>query len=151
MKKRVPSILALVLVLALSLSACGPQPLPEEPTPIPTLAPATLPAATATEATAGGEPTSGTEATPGGSGDLVAAGQQVFEQNCSMCHNLTTETKVGPGLAGLFSLEQLPNGEPVNEENLGSWIRSGGGGMPAIPLNDTDLEAVIAFLKDATQ
>ncbi|MFN2226771.1 MAG: c-type cytochrome [Anaerolineae bacterium] len=148
--KKLTLVLAAVLTLLLLVSACGPQPLPEEPTPIPTLAPATLPAATATEPAAGGETTSGGEATPGG-GDLVAAGQQVFEQNCSVCHNLTTETKVGPGLAGLFSLEQLPNGEPVNEENLGSWIRSGGGGMPAIPLNDTDLEAVIAFLKDATQ
>jgi len=148
--KKLTLVLAAVLTLLLLVSACGPQPLPEEPTPIPTLAPATLPAATATEPAAGGETTSGGEATPGG-GDLVAAGQQVFEQHCSVCHNLTTETKVGPGLAGLFSLEQLPNGEPVNEENLGSWIRSGGGGMPAIPLNDTDLEAVIAFLKDATQ
>ncbi|MEJ2207558.1 MAG: cytochrome c [Anaerolineae bacterium] len=149
--KKLTLVLAVVLTLLLLLSGCGPQPLPEEPTSIPTLAPATLPAATATEATAGGEPTSGTEATPGGSGDLVAAGQQVFEQNCSVCHNLTTETKVGPGLAGLFDLEQLPNGQPVNEDNLREWITTGGGGMPAIPLNDTDLTAVIAFLKDATQ
>lgn len=143
--KKLTLVLAVVLTLVLLVSACGPQPLPEEPTPIPTLAPATLPAATATEAEPGGE------ATPGDGGGLVEAGQQVFEQNCSSCHALTDETRVGPGLAGLFDLQELPNGEAMNEENLRVWIRNGGGAMPGIPLNDDDMDAVIAFLRDATQ
>lgn len=145
MKKRLTLVSAIVLTLALLAAACGPQPLPEEPTPIPTLAPATMPAATAAEPSAGGE------ATPGEGGGLVQAGQQVFEQNCAACHNLTAETKVGPGLAGMFDRQQLPNGEPVNQDNLRVWIRNGGGAMPGIPLGDDDMDAIIAFLQDATQ
>ena len=144
MKKHwVPLIAICLLLAALSAVACGQQPA-LEPTPIPTLAPATLPAATtAPEATTGGEPSSPE--------DLVQAGSQQFEQNCAVCHNLTTEMKVGPGLAGLFDLDQLPNGNPVNDENLKSWILSGGGAMPGVPLTEEQLNAVVAFLKDATQ
>jgi mono/diheme cytochrome c family protein len=141
MKKHMFPLIAICLLLgALSAAACGQQPA-VEPTSIPTLAPATLPVATtAPEATTGGGPE-----------DLVQAGSQVFEQNCSVCHNLTTETKVGPGLAGLFDFDQLPNGNPVNEENVKAWILSGGGAMPGVPLTEEQLNAVVAFLKDATQ
>lgn len=145
MNKRLAVNLAIVITIALLVAACGPQPLPQEPTPIPTLAPATLPAAMATEPSPGGE------ATPGDSGGLAEAGRQVFDQNCASCHSLTDETRVGPGLAGLFDRQQLPNGEPLNDENLRVWIRNGGGAMPGISLNDADMDAVVAFLKDATQ
>jgi mono/diheme cytochrome c family protein len=135
--------LALVLLLAV---ACGPQPLPAAPTPIPTLAPATLPAVTPTQ------PAS-TEATPTGAGtqDQVAAGQQIFDQNCSVCHNLTTERKVGPGLAGLFGISQLPDGKPFNQANLEDWIRTGGRGMPGFPLSDQQMAELIAYLQQATK
>jgi mono/diheme cytochrome c family protein len=91
-----------------------------------------------------------TEAAAGGE-DALAAGAEVFQQNCAVCHNLTTETKVGPGLAGVFGRDQLPNGQPVNDDNLREWIRTGGGGMPAIPLTDEQLDVLIPYLKDATQ
>jgi mono/diheme cytochrome c family protein len=81
----------------------------------------------------------------------VQAGEQVFEANCAVCHNLTAETKVGPGLAGLFEREQLPNGNPVTDENLREWIANGGGAMPAVPLSQDELAQVIAFLHEATQ
>jgi mono/diheme cytochrome c family protein len=138
--------LALFAIVMVVLAACGPQPLPEAPTPIPTLAPATMPVQTATQPPAAGETTA-----PGPTADLVQAGSQIFEQNCSVCHNLTAETKVGPGLAGLFSISTLPNGEPFNEENLKGWIRSGGGGMPGFPLAEEQMTALVAFLKDATK
>jgi mono/diheme cytochrome c family protein len=83
--------------------------------------------------------------------DLVDQGAPLFEANCSVCHNLTDETKVGPGLAGLFNLPDLPNGQPTTDENLKEWIRNGGGAMPGIPLADADLVAIVAFLRDATQ
>jgi mono/diheme cytochrome c family protein len=139
--------LALLVAIVLLLVACGPQPLPEEPTPIPTLAPATLPPAAPTEPPAQAEPTP----PAGEDGGLVEAGQQVFEQNCFACHNLTAEPKVGPGLAGIFDKETLPNGNPMTEENLREWIVQGGGAMPAIPLDEDQLDQVVAFLREATQ
>jgi mono/diheme cytochrome c family protein len=137
------ALLALVLLLAV---ACGPQPLPAAPTPIPTLAPATLPAVTPTQPVPAG-PTPTTT----GSQQPAAAGQQIFDQNCSVCHTLTTERKVGPGLAGLFSLSQLPNGQPFNEANLADWIRTGGRGMPGFPLSDQQMAELIAYLQQATK
>jgi mono/diheme cytochrome c family protein len=144
MKKHLISLIVICLVLGtLSVTGCGQQP-DIAPTPIPTLAPATLPAATPTSAVSTeGEPTSPV--------DPVEAGSQVFEQSCAVCHNLTAEMKVGPGLAGLFDKDQLPNGNPVNEENLKEWIVTGGGAMPGLPLIEEQLEAVVAFLKEATQ
>jgi mono/diheme cytochrome c family protein len=76
---------------------------------------------------------------------------QVFEQTCLVCHSLTDEAKVGPGLAGLYERDMLPNGNPVDDENLGIWIRTGGGAMPGIPLTDEQLSDVVAFLKEATE
>ncbi len=142
-KNPIPLIVICLIVGTLAAAGCGQQP-SIAPTPIPTLAPATLPAATPTQpVSAGGEATSPV--------DPVEAGRQVFEQNCAVCHNLTTELKVGPGLAGLFDRDQLPNGNPINEENLKGWILSGGGAMPGLPLTEEQLQAVVAFLKEATQ
>jgi cytochrome c len=142
-KYLIPLIVTCSILVTLSAAGCGQQP-DIAPTAIPTLAPATLPAATPTPAVgAGGEPTSPV--------DPVEAGSQVFEQACAVCHNLTAETRVGPGLAGLFNRDQLPNGNPVNEENLKEWIVTGGGAMPGLPLTEEQLTAVVAFLKDATQ
>jgi mono/diheme cytochrome c family protein len=121
------------------------------PTPIPTLVPATLPPATPTEAAPSGGETPAAVEPPASPAELVEVGQGVYEQNCAVCHNLTDETLVGPGLAGLFDLDQLPNGQPVNDENLAEWITNGGGAMPAVPLPNDELEALIAFLHDATE
>lgn len=142
MYKRLALLIPLII---LSATGCNPQPLPVAPTPIPTLAPATLPV----EA----EATTAPQATPtmGGEDRSTGTGAQVFEQNCSACHNLTAEAKVGPGLAGLFGKDALPNGDPVNEENLGEWIRNGGGAMPGFLLPDDQLEVLISFMRDATQ
>ena len=133
------------VLLAVSLvTACNPQPLPVEPTPIPTLPPATLPSQPPAAPPAN-EQADTSEATD------VDAGAQVFETNCSACHELGSETKVGPGLAGLFDREALPNGQPVNDENLRQWVLSGGGAMPGIALANADLDVLVAFLKSATQ
>jgi mono/diheme cytochrome c family protein len=113
--------------------------------------PATLPAVTPTPVSVVEiEPTS-LASEPPSQEELVLAGQEVFETACAVCHNLTAEALVGPGLEQLFNKDQLPNGEPFNEENLKAWIVSGGGAMPGIPLTEQQLEAVVAFLKEATQ
>jgi mono/diheme cytochrome c family protein len=139
--------LALLVLVILCVVGCGPQPLPLAPTPIPTLAPATLPPPLPTEPPAPVEPG---ETAPATGGD-VEAGMQVFEQACSVCHNLTDEAKVGPGLAGLYEQDVLPDGNPVDDETLKVWIRTGGGAMPGIPLTDEQLSDVVAFLREATQ
>ena len=76
-------------------------------------------------------------------------GESVFD-NCSVCHNSdSTETKIGPGLKGLFKREKLVNGKPVNEANVKALITEGSGGMPPFgdALSNEDKDNVIAFLK----
>jgi mono/diheme cytochrome c family protein len=148
--------LALAMFILLFVAACSPQPLPDAPTPVRTLYPATLPAVVTPPQVGPGvgegaeTPEPGVVPGTGGSAE-VQAGQQVFERSCSVCHTLTTETRVGPGLAGLFEQDALPNGDPVTDENLREWITNGGGAMPAVPLPEDELNQVIAFLREATQ
>jgi mono/diheme cytochrome c family protein len=146
----------IIIILTLVLAACtSPHQLPEAPTPIPRLVPATLPPSEAQPT----PPPSGTEpmATPSGDGEPAGAGdaaqgQQVFDANCSVCHTLTDEPKVGPGLAGLYAEQaQLPNGQPFSDENMREWIRNGGGAMPGIPLGDEELTDLLAYLQQETQ
>ncbi len=79
----------------------------------------------------------------------AAKGKEVFDQ-CSVCHNAdSTETKVGPGLKGLFKMEKLVNGKPVTEANVRALINEGGNGMPAYAdqLSDQDKNDLFAYLK----
>jgi len=79
----------------------------------------------------------------------AAKGKEVFDQ-CSVCHNSDSEeTKVGPGLKGLFKHDKLKSGKPMNEANVRAMINEGGNGMPAYSdqLSDDDKSNVIAFLK----
>ena len=76
-------------------------------------------------------------------------GQSTFE-NCAVCHNAdSTETKIGPGLKGLFKREKLVNGKPVNDANVKALITDGSGAMP--PFGDAisaeDKDNIIAYLK----
>ena len=175
MKKSLVLVTLALLIATLLVVGCGRRPY-DPPTPIPTLPPATLPRDALTEAVAeatekaAGEateepaaeaapteeeevaaPTAAVEDTPETAASLAGEGGEVFDQTCAICHNLTTETLVGPGLAGLFEKDSLPNGQPVTEENLKEWIVTGGGDMPGMILTQDQLEAVVAFLKDATQ
>jgi mono/diheme cytochrome c family protein len=150
MKTHLPLLILALLVISLFTLGCGPQPM-SPPTPIPTLVPATLPAVTPTPIVKVEiEPTS-PPSEPASPEELAQAGQEVFENSCAVCHNLSSETLVGPGLEQLFNRDQLPNGEPFSEEGLKAWIVTGGGAMPGLPLTEEQLEAVVAFLKEATQ
>jgi cytochrome c len=76
-------------------------------------------------------------------------GEAAFE-NCSVCHNSdSTETKIGPGLKGVFKREKLVNGKPVNEANIKELITEGSGGMPPFgdSISSEDKDNIIAFLK----
>lgn len=79
----------------------------------------------------------------------AAKGKDVFDQ-CSVCHNTdSTETKIGPGLKGLFKKDKLTNGKAPTEANVRAKIDEGGNGMPAYKdqLSDQDKDNLIAYLK----
>jgi mono/diheme cytochrome c family protein len=98
------------------------------------------------EWTASAEPTRAAEAPL-----ATAAGEDAFATHCSTCHGVTSQATVGPGLAGLFEKDTLPDGSVLNDANLAQWILRGGGTMPGVPVPDGELEALIAYLKDATR
>lgn len=89
------------------------------------------------------------------------AGKQVFNAPCAVCHNTTAEAKVGPGLLGIFQKDKLPNGKPVNDENVTEWIKKGSTtykkeGAPFMPpyenqVNDAQIKDLIAYLKTLTK
>lgn len=97
---------------------------------------------------------------PNRSGDWVFAklqnakpsgsGKNLFTAHCSGCHyHDRRDTKVGPGLLGLFKRSRLPDsGLPVSEEAVRSQIINGGKKMPPFKhLKPEELEAIIDYLK----
>ena len=79
----------------------------------------------------------------------AAKGKENFEQ-CAVCHNAdSTETKLGPGLKGLYQKAKLNNGKAVNDANVKALINAGGNGMPpyADVLSDAERADLIAYLK----
>ena len=78
-------------------------------------------------------------------------GKDVFESNCSVCHNAdSTERKMGPGLKGLFKRETLANKKKVTDANVLEMIEKGSPtGMPSFAdqLSDQEKADVIAYLK----
>ncbi len=84
-----------------------------------------------------------------GGGD-AAKGKDVFESNCSVCHNADSEEKkMGPGLKGLFKHDKLVNGKKPTEANVKAIIDAGGNGMPSYAdmLSAEEKANVIAYLK----
>jgi cytochrome c oxidase subunit 2 len=90
-------------------------------------------------------------ATPG-----VQAGRTVFARSCGACHAVAGTAalgRIGPDLTHLASRPAIGAGALDNTpDNLARWIRNApsikeGARMPAIPLDDTDLRAVIAYLE----
>jgi len=151
-------LVLLGVLLVLFLAGCNPQPLPVAPTPIPTLIPATLPVAVDVEAAVGdgaatpAAPSEGSADEDAGTSTAtdLALGKQVFDTKCFICHNLDAESKVGPGLAGLFAKTALPNGNALDDAGLGEWIAVGGGSMPGVPLTNDELAGLIGYLRGAT-
>ena len=90
------------------------------------------------------------------SDESVAAGRHVFEtQSCMNCHTIhgTAATgRFGPDLTHLMSRDTLASGAMDNtKENLREWIRhpdtfKEGSLMPAMQLNDQQLDQVTAYL-----
>jgi cytochrome c oxidase subunit 2 len=89
--------------------------------------------------------------------DAVAAGRQVFEKTaCINCHAVAgtvANGRFGPDLTHLMSRDTVASGAAANNhENLKLWIHNPeaikpGSLMPAMNLNDRDLDAVTAYLE----
>ncbi len=78
------------------------------------------------------------------------SGKDLFVANCSGCHFVDRkDTKVGPGLLGLFKNPKLPqSGRPTSEENVRTVIVNGQGKMPPFKhLEESKVKALIDYLK----
>lgn len=81
---------------------------------------------------------------------VAKTGQDLFMANCSTCHYPDRkDTKIGPGLLGLFTNSKLPySGLPANENNVRERILNGGKKMPPFKhLKDEQISAIIDYLK----
>ena len=89
---------------------------------------------------------------PGMQEGLVKEGATVFnEKGCGDCHYADRrDSKIGPGLKDLFSLEKFTaSGLPVTEENLRKQITAPFRAMPSYSgLSEKEMEALVAFLKE---
>lgn len=80
----------------------------------------------------------------------AAKGKEVFEANCSVCHNADSEEKkMGPGLKGVTKRPKIANGETMNDANLAKFINEGGNSMPAFAdiLTTQEKADILAYLK----
>ncbi len=78
-------------------------------------------------------------------------GQAVFEQSCSKCHHADSrDTKIGPGLEGLFDRENLPvSGSPVSEDSVVHQLYEPYENMPRLgdDLSKEQIGDLIAYMK----
>jgi mono/diheme cytochrome c family protein len=76
-----------------------------------------------------------------------ARGAQVFSEHCANCHYPTSAKGLkGPGLQALTKLPSMPSGAPPTDERLTQTIEHGHGMMQAVPLDDRDLQPLLAYL-----
>jgi cytochrome c len=80
----------------------------------------------------------------------TAEAKKIFADHCAICHHAnSTETKVGPGLKGLFQKSTLKNGAKVTDANVRELIENGQDGMPAWKnvLTKEQIDDLMAYLK----
>jgi mono/diheme cytochrome c family protein len=76
-----------------------------------------------------------------------ARGAAVFQQGCARCHYPTsTHGLNGPGLQAITKMKAMPSGAPPTDERLAALILRGHGMMPATPLDDQQLQDLLAYL-----
>ena len=80
-----------------------------------------------------------------------AKGKEVFESNCSVCHNSDSdEAKIGPGLKGVSKKAKMSTADKKpTDANILEKVNTGGNGMPPYKdtLSDAEKTNLIAFLK----
>jgi mono/diheme cytochrome c family protein len=76
-----------------------------------------------------------------------ARGAAVYQQKCARCHYPnTTHPLNGPGLQAITKVKAMSSGAPPTDERLTSTIIHGRGMMPGTPLDDQQLEDLLAYL-----
>jgi len=87
---------------------------------------------------------------------LSERGEQVFAQSCASCHAVAGTDfagTAGPNLTGFANRQKVAGFWDNTDENVFQWIKDPesmkpGSLMPAVPLADEDIEALVAYLKD---
>ena len=82
--------------------------------------------------------------------ETVVAGAKLFEKSCSFCHFTdSTDTKVGPGLKGLFEREKMSfSGWPVSDDSLRRQLKTPFKEMPPFEsLTDEEIKSLADYLK----
>jgi len=98
----------------------------------------------------------GEQKVPAATYPQVGEGRRVFEANaCMSCHTIagtTANGRFGPDLTHLMSRSTIASGAAPNDEaNLRLWVKTPdaikpGCLMPAMQLNDHDVDALVAYL-----
>lgn len=152
MSKRSFGLIGLMLVGMFVLASCAD---PAQPTATPNTSINPTPAGGQPTPTPGGGPTATPAATATPAPADPAAGQTLFAANCAACHNLTSETLVGPGLAGIATTAANRVSGQSAEDYLRISIKSPGeflveGYGPIMPpfssLGEAGIEDLVAYL-----
>jgi len=76
-----------------------------------------------------------------------ASGRRIYQAQCQQCHSAYTSSgRNGPSLKGMYRKSYLPSGIPANDERVAEVVTRGKRMMPATPLSDEQLRALLAYL-----
>jgi mono/diheme cytochrome c family protein len=76
-----------------------------------------------------------------------AAGRRIYNTACLQCHEAyTSQKRTSVSLQGVLKKPELPSGIPANDARVSEVIVQGKRMMPATPLNDEQLQALLAYL-----
>jgi mono/diheme cytochrome c family protein len=87
---------------------------------------------------------------PGKGQGNIEKGEDLFLSKCASCHHTDSkDTKVGPGLKGIFRGKVLPvSKKPVTRENVRNQIKNPVDKMPPIPgLTEQDIRDITEYLR----
>lgn len=82
--------------------------------------------------------------------ESVVTGAKLFEKSCSFCHFTdSTDTKVGPGLKGLFEREKMSiSGWPVSADSIRRQLKTPFNQMPAFDqFTNEEIKSLTDYLK----
>ena len=74
------------------------------------------------------------------SGELLS-GEEIYTARCSACHGPNLEGRVGPALHKESSAAKMPDSYWIQTITMGK------GSMPAVRLNDNEVQLVIDYIK----